>query len=44
MHLAFIPIKSIILLILSNEYVVVNIIILCGTLLRIFLATKPEMS
>jgi hypothetical protein len=41
----FIPIESIILLILSNELVVVNIILLCGNLLRIFLATsKPEMS
>ncbi|MGZ5500390.1 MAG: hypothetical protein ACXWEW_04495 [Nitrososphaeraceae archaeon] len=40
----FIPIESIILLILSNEYVAVNIILLCCTLLRIFLATKPEMS
>ncbi len=41
----FIPIESIILLILSNELVVVNIILLCGNLSRIFLATsKPEMS
>jgi hypothetical protein len=41
----FIPIESIILLMLSKEFVVVNIIFLCGNLLRIFLATsKPEMS
>ncbi len=41
----FIPIESIILLILSNGLVVVNIILLRGNLLRIFLATsKPEMS
>ena len=43
--LGFITIEFIILFILSNEYVVVNIIRLCGNLLRIFLATsKPEMS
>jgi hypothetical protein len=41
----FIPIESIILLILSNEYLVVNMILLCGSILLIFLATsKPEMS
>ena len=41
----FIPIESMILLILANEWVVVNIIFLCGNLSRIFLATsKPEMS
>jgi hypothetical protein len=41
----FIPIESIILRILFNGLVVVNIIFLCGNLLRIFLATsKPEMS
>jgi hypothetical protein len=41
----FIPIESITLRILSKGFVVVNIIFLCGNLLRIFLATsKPEMS
>jgi hypothetical protein len=41
----FIPIESIISIILFNGYVVVNIIFLCGNLVRIFLATsKPEMS